>query len=160
MYKVVYVGGGGYTSVCILVRVRVQCYRVLWLQYVHMFQCWHGIGVFTWGQIEKHKYYWKYYANMAKVGIFRPDWVLEGEAASPQLSCISLIQCIADMIEACVLQNRCAPLVFWSPSLVVQMGEDSFFYKWYLVSPLELTAKLRFLTVCRGHAEAERGAEC
>jgi hypothetical protein len=53
MYKIVYVGGGviqGYISG----ESESSVLRVLRLQYVHMFQCWHGIGVFTRGQIEMY----------------------------------------------------------------------------------------------------------
>jgi hypothetical protein len=44
--------------------------------------------------------------------ILRPGCVLTAEIASPQLSCISVIQCIEGMIEACVLWNQGAPLIF------------------------------------------------
>jgi hypothetical protein len=63
--------GGGVIQVYISGESESSVLRVLRLQYVHMFQCWHGIGVFTRGQIEM--YYRKYYANMAKVGTFRSN---------------------------------------------------------------------------------------
>jgi hypothetical protein len=44
-------GGGGYTCY-ISGESESSVLRVLKLQYVHMFQCWHGMGVFTGGQFE------------------------------------------------------------------------------------------------------------
>ncbi len=44
-------GGGDYTSVY-SGESESSVLEVLRLQYVHMFQCWHGIGVCTGGQFE------------------------------------------------------------------------------------------------------------
>ena len=52
--------GGGVIQVYISGESESSVLRVLRLQYVHMFQCWHGIGVFTWGQIEM------YYKNITQ----------------------------------------------------------------------------------------------
>ncbi len=44
--------GGGVIQVYICGESECSVLRVLRLQYVHMFQCWRGIGLFTGGQIE------------------------------------------------------------------------------------------------------------
>jgi hypothetical protein len=59
MYKIVYVGGG-VIQVYISGESESSVLRVLRLQYVHMFQCWQGIGVCTGGQFEM------YYKNITQ----------------------------------------------------------------------------------------------